>query len=193
MIPRQRTRRSVSPHSHLHRPRNRTSTREEFETSTARYRDFFGDPVREHRFPNGNVHQHDYYLLAEHGYSFDASTFLSWRPGHFNDVRSPTTPQYLPERDVFEFPFTVHSGLVRIPTSLSYCQVLGRPYRRLLLSRPPPVLVFNFHICTTSSHHRTSAISHRFTGLSTLGPVPGSTSSDGLFSDCGPTDTHSVR
>jgi peptidoglycan/xylan/chitin deacetylase (PgdA/CDA1 family) len=141
------------PHSHTHRGRDHTGaerdherTRWEIETSTERYREFFGcDPVG-YRFPDGNVRRTDYELLAAAGYEFDASVFPSWRPGRFDNSDEPTVPAYLPDHDLVEVPFTVFDERLRVPTALSYCQLLGRPYTDLLVAHPPSVVMFNIHM-----------------------------------------------
>lgn len=134
------------PHSHTHKPRGETSIPREIEESTRRYQDFFGSDPIGYRFPNGNVRDADYQVLSEHGYEFDASVFPTWRPGHFNNTRARTSPTYRSADDLFELPFTVYSDWVRVPTALSYCQVLGRSYSWLLTTRPPPVVVLNIHM-----------------------------------------------
>ncbi|MXR19468.1 polysaccharide deacetylase family protein [Halobacterium bonnevillei] len=134
------------PHSHTHRPRGETDIGEEVAVSTAVYEEFFGRSPVGYRFPNGNIRPSDYEQLAEHGYEFDASVFPSWRPGHFDNRGAPTRPKYLSEYDLFEIPFTVYSDRVRVPTALSYCRLLGRPFTELLLRRPPPVIIFNIHM-----------------------------------------------
>jgi|GEM_PF-734395 len=140
------------PHSHTHRGRledpdadhERTVT--EVETSTERYREFFDrDPVG-YRFPDGNVRDRDYAVLADAGYEFDASVFPSWRPGRFDNTDELTVPSYRAEHDVVEIPFSVFHDRLRIPTALSYCRLLGRPYTELLLARPPSTIVFNVHM-----------------------------------------------
>jgi len=140
------------PHSHTHRgrdpddDRDHERTREEIETSTAYYRDFFGrDPVG-YRFPDGNVRERDYELLADAGYDFDASVFPTWRPGRFNNVGESRHPSYVREHDVIEIPFSVFGDKLRIPTALSYCRLLGWPYTAALLARPPRAVVFNIHM-----------------------------------------------
>jgi len=141
------------PHSHTHRARtpsdparDHEATREEIETSTDRYRAFFGrDPVG-YRFPDGNVFRRDYRLLADAGYDFDASVFPSWRPGRFDNTDEPTVPRYMPEEDIVEIPFTVFGERLRVPTALSYCNLFGRPIGDLLLSWPPGAVVFNVHM-----------------------------------------------
>jgi hypothetical protein len=47
---------------------------------------------------------------------------------------------------VVELPFTVYSPLLRVPTTLSACRLLGRPFTALLVNRPPPVVVCNLHM-----------------------------------------------
>lgn len=137
---------SFHPHSHTHRPRETADTEDEIQTSAARYQDFFGQGPTGYRFPNGNIRPCDYQLLAEYGYEFDASVFPSWRPGHFDNTAAATNPQYLPEYELYEIPFTVYSDRVRIPTALSYCRLLGRPFTELLCRRPPRVVIFNIHM-----------------------------------------------
>lgn len=137
---------SFHPHSHSHRPRETADIEDEIETSAARYRDFFSSEPTGYRFPNGNVRSQDYRLLAEHGFEFDASVFPSWRPGHFDNTNAPTNPQYLPDYDLYEIPFTVYSDKLRVPTALSYCRLIGRPFTELLCRRPPVMVVFNTHM-----------------------------------------------
>jgi peptidoglycan/xylan/chitin deacetylase (PgdA/CDA1 family) len=141
------------PHSHTHRGRDRADaeqdrdrTRWEIETSSRYYREFFGrDPVG-YRFPDGNILQWDYRLLADADYAFDASVFPSWRPGRFDNSGEPTDPAYLPGLDLLEIPFTVFDDRFRVPTALSYCRLLGRPFTHLLSARPPSAVVFNVHM-----------------------------------------------
>ncbi|PHQ40805.1 hypothetical protein Z052_18210 [Halorubrum sp. C191] len=134
------------PHSHSHRPRDETDIGNEISKATAAYEDFFGRSPVGYRFPNGNVRSTDYELLAENGYKFDASVFPSWRPGHFDNTNAPTRPQFFTDYDLLEIPFTVYSDRIRIPTALSYCRLLGRPFTELLARRPPPVVIFNIHM-----------------------------------------------
>jgi len=149
------------PHSHTHKPREATSIAEEVAQSTNRYEDFFGKSPSGYRFPNGNIKEADYELLADYGYEFDASIFPSWRPNHFDNTDLPTQPHALPEFDLVEIPFTVYSDGVRIPTALSYCRLLGRPFTALLSRRPPQTLVFNIHmhdLVTPSSYSELSPL-----------------------------------
>jgi peptidoglycan/xylan/chitin deacetylase (PgdA/CDA1 family) len=141
------------PHSHTHRGRDHADgerdherTRWEIETSTDRYHEFFGREPTGYRFPDGNIQRRDYQLLADAGYDFDASVFPSWRPGRFDNSGEPTVPGYLPDQGLVEIPFTVFDDRLRVPTALSYCQLLGRAYTGLLLARTPPVVMFNIHM-----------------------------------------------
>lgn len=134
------------PHSHTHRPRDEADLDFELRRSTNEYREFFGRRPTGYRFPNGNVLPTDYELLAEYDYEFDASVFPSWRPGHFDNRNEITRPQYFEEYDLYEIPFTVYSETIRVPTALSYCRLLGRPFTELLVRRPPPVVILNIHM-----------------------------------------------
>lgn len=136
---------SFHSHSHTHRKRESTSIRDEIETSTKRFTSFFGDSPKGYRFPNGNVRDKDYRLLAASGYQFDASVFPTWRPRHFNNVRASTSPLYLKSVDLFELPFTV-SRFARIPTGLAYCRLFGRPFTYFLTRSPSSTVVFNIHM-----------------------------------------------
>lgn len=134
------------PHSHTHASREETSVKREITESADRFEDFFGYQPRGYRLPNGNVRPDDYAHLADRGYAFNASMFPTWRPNHFNNTTISDTPHYLPEFDMVELPFTVYSSWIPVPTALSYCQLLGRPYAELLTQSPPSVIVFNIHM-----------------------------------------------
>lgn len=134
------------PHSHTHAPREEACIKYEVSESTTRFEEFFGERPTGYRFPNGNIREADYRLLAEYGYEFDASVFPSWRPGHFNNTQAATRPEYFPDFDLVELPFTVYSPVIRIPTALSYCQLLGRPFSSLLTRRSPSTVILNIHM-----------------------------------------------
>jgi peptidoglycan/xylan/chitin deacetylase (PgdA/CDA1 family) len=137
---------TLFPHSHTHQPRSATDMDAEIATSTSRYEAHFDSSPAGYRLPNGNIRPADYSSLADHGYSFDASLFPSWRPRKFDNRNAPTTPFYLPEYDIIEVPFTVLSDRLRIPTALSYYRLVGRPYSWLLNVRSPRPLIFNIHM-----------------------------------------------
>jgi peptidoglycan/xylan/chitin deacetylase (PgdA/CDA1 family) len=134
------------PHSHTHRPRSETSVESEVRESTERYREFFGRAPDGYRFPNGNVRPADLSLLAEHDYQFDASVFPSWRPGMFDNRDATRVPVYYQDVDLYELPFTVYSQRIQVPTALSYCRLLGRPFVSMLRRLPPQTVVFNVHL-----------------------------------------------
>jgi len=134
------------PHSHTHKRREDTSIRREVAVSSERFEDFFGNQPRGYRFPNGNVRSEDYTILAEHGYAFDSSVFPSWRPGHFNNIDIPLKPFREKDSNIVELPFTVLSERFRIPVSLSYLKLLGRPFSKLVGARPPSTIIFDFHM-----------------------------------------------
>lgn len=147
------------PHSHTHPRRSAADPRYEVEISTDRFTEFFGSAPTGYRFPNGNVRDSDYDLLAEAGYEFDASLFPSWRPGHFDNRDAPSAPYFLPDHDMFELPFTVYSDRIRVPTSLSYCRLLGRAFTGPLTRWVPDTVVFNLHmhdLVTPRSYDRLS-------------------------------------
>ena len=134
------------PHSHTHQKRNQTDVGFEVRESTTRYREFFGRNPTGYRFPDGAVHAADYHELANHGYQFDASVFPMMRPDRFNNSGEPTVPSYQAGPDIVEIPFTMYSNKIRVPTALSYCRLIGRPYTELLRRRPPSVVMCNFHM-----------------------------------------------
>lgn len=134
------------PHSHTHRPRDKTSVASEIKTSTSRFRDYFDTKPIGYRFPNGNIRPTDYARLASQDYEFDASIFPSWRPNQFNNVTSVKEPYYLDNFDLLEIPFTVYAHWLPIPTALSYLQLLGWPFQSLVMNYPRPPIVFNIHM-----------------------------------------------
>lgn len=137
---------SFHPHSHTHSRREASDVRDEVERATRRFTEYFGERRTGYRFPNGTVGPGDYALLAEHGYAFDASIFPTWRPGHYENLRASSAPSFHPGADIYELPFTVGSRLLPIPTGLSYCRMLGRPFIAALVNRPPATVVFNVHM-----------------------------------------------
>lgn len=133
-------------HSHTHPPRKEADAEYEIAESVRRVRRRFNtDPIG-FRFPDGAVHTCDYDILADNEVAFSSSVFPSWRPGRFNNLRSRRGPHRMAGSDVVELPFTVYSGYVRVPVSLSYLKLFGTAYERLVSTRPPPVIVFDFHM-----------------------------------------------
>lgn len=132
-------------HTHTHPPRSRADVEYEVRESVRRIEDRYGTEPLGFRFPDGKSEPTDYPLLADHGVSFNASLFPSWRPGQFNNVGSTRYPFETPS-GVLELPFAVYSEAVRVPVSLSYMKLLGRPFYRLVQRFPPSVVVFDMHM-----------------------------------------------
>lgn len=153
---------SFHPHSHTHSRRSEKSIPNEIKHSTERYRDFFGSNPIGYRFPDGDVRPGDYAMLADCGYEFDASVFPGWRPGRFNHLNTPNRPQYVPEADIYEIPFTVYRRLIPIPTATSYCQFFGPGYTELLSRWPPKVVVLNVHMHDLVTPSTVAALPRRY-------------------------------
>lgn len=133
-------------HSHTHPRRTDADLEFEVEESVSRVRNQFNTTPVGFRFPDGAVTTADYTVLDDHGISFNASLFPSWRPSRFNNIRSARHPFRHAETGVIELPFTVHSKYIRIPVALSYLKLLGRPFEELVYRVPPAVIVFDLHM-----------------------------------------------
>ncbi len=134
-------------HSYLHLDLQRANTSFEVGRGKEAYRKFFGENPVGYRAQMGVISDDDYKILAMNGFRFDSSIFPSFRPNVFNNLRQPTRPYLLRYYQIVEFPFTVFSGIIRIPIALSYMKLLGRPYFYLLKSFPlPRLIVFDFHL-----------------------------------------------
>ncbi len=123
-----------------------------------------------YRSPSGIFSDDIYSSLAQHGYKYDSSLIPSIRPGVYRGLHKPVLPHFYASYEVIEFPATVLSSLVRIPLSLSYVELLGRPFLDFLKIAPLPGLVlFNFHLhdlgCLDSAAYipfsRSSALEQR--------------------------------
>lgn len=134
-------------HSYSHPDPQRNNIRFEIEKGKEAYRKFFGKDPMGYRAPLGVINDGDYQVLAWHGFKFDSSIFPSIRPGVFNNMRKPIKPYLLGNTGIIEFPITVLSNLIRLPMSLSYLKLLGKPFLRLIRScRLPSFIVFSFHL-----------------------------------------------
>ncbi len=108
---------------------------------------FFGREPLAYRSPSGVVTENMFALLPLYGFKFDSSVIPSLRPDVFNNLTKPTRPYLLNNSKVVEFPVTVFSKVIRVPVSLSYIKLLGKPYFRLLrISHLPNFIVFSFHL-----------------------------------------------
>jgi len=134
-------------HSYSHPGPQEMKANFEIEKGKDAYRKFFGkDPIG-YRSPLGVLNEKDYETLAANGFKFDSSIIPSLRPGVFNNLRKPTKPFLVNNHRIIEFPFTVFSDLIRVPMSLSYIKLLGKPYLYLLKTlNLPYFIVFGFHL-----------------------------------------------
>ena len=145
---------------HLHSYQHDMSKSYEFDPEVRRgiraFTEHFGrDPVG-YRAPQGNIEPHEIGILEDLGFEFDSSIFPSYRPGTYSNLDAPIEP-YVPDgtTSLVEIPVGVFPGL-RVPTSLSYFKLLGRPLSAYLSVSPlPDVLVYNVHLhdlYRTASH-----------------------------------------
>jgi peptidoglycan/xylan/chitin deacetylase (PgdA/CDA1 family) len=119
----------------------------EISKGKAAFAEFFGREPIAYRSPSGVVDEKMFSILPRYGFKFDSSVFPSVRPGVFNSLNRPPKPYFLNDSSMVEFPVTVVSNLIRIPISLSYVKLLGRPYFYLLRSiNLPKLIIFNFHL-----------------------------------------------
>lgn len=108
---------------------------------------FWGREPIAYRSPSGIVNEKMFSILPLYGFKFDSSVFPSVRPGVFNSLNRPTKPCFIHDSGMVEFPVTVFSNLFRIPLSLSYVKLLGKPYFYLLCSSNlPNLIIFSFHL-----------------------------------------------
>ena len=117
---------------------------------------FFRKEPLAYRSPAGIVSEEMFALLPLYGFKFDSSVIPSLRPGgYFNSLDKPIMPYLLDNSNTIEFPLTVFSKVIRLPVSLSYVKLLGKPYFHLLrIINLPSLIVFSFHLhdlCSLSS------------------------------------------
>ncbi|RQG94110.1 polysaccharide deacetylase [Natrarchaeobius chitinivorans] len=147
---------------HLHSYQHDTSKSYEFRTEIRdgkeAFEAHFGHEPDGYRAPQGNIEPEEFRILEEEGFRFDSSVFPSYRPGVYNNVHAPLTPYRAPgTEELLEIPIGATPG-TRIPISLSYLKLLGRPFATYLeYASLPPVVVCNTHlhdIYRTDSHDR---------------------------------------
>lgn len=108
---------------------------------------FWGREPIAYRSPAGVVDEKMFSILPLYGFKFDSSVIPSVRPGVFNSLNKPIVPYSLNDSSMIEFPVTVVSNLFRVPISLSYVKLLGKPYFYLLRSSNlPNLIIFAFHL-----------------------------------------------
>jgi len=133
-------------HSHTHPSRSQADIEYEISESVRRIATEFGSEQIGFRFPDGAAEEGDYQILSDHDVVFSSSLFPSWRPGRFNNTDQPRSPFRHRPSGVFEFPFTVHSQIVRVPISISYLKFFGRSFEWLVRQSTPDVIVFDMHM-----------------------------------------------
>lgn len=134
-------------HSYSHPGPKQMNVELEVERGKEAYRKFFGKEPIGYRAPLGVINRKDYEILAAKGFKFDSSVFPSIRLGVFNNLCKPTKPYLVNNRKIVEFPLTVVSKLIRVPITLSYIKLLGKPYLYLLKTfNLPNLIVFGFHL-----------------------------------------------
>jgi len=133
-------------HSHTHPRYTDADVPYEVSESVTRIQERFDPSIIGYRFPDGALGDNEYQLLAAEGVDFDASVFPSWRPGRFDNRDAPIYPFRDPGSDIVEIPFTVASERVRVPVSLSYLKLIGRPLESIVYRSPPECIVFGMHM-----------------------------------------------
>lgn len=133
-------------HSHTHPPYEAADVSYEVCESVQRVRDAFGTSPVGFRFPDGSINAADYQILADNHIAFSSSVFPSLRPGRFNNLDQPRRPFRHRSSGIVELPFTVFSRYFPVPVALSYLKLLGAPFEKLIQERPPPMIVFDFHM-----------------------------------------------
>ena len=122
----------------------------EFEIAKGRetYIAYFGKEPLAYRSPCGVSNKNMFRILSEYHFKIDSSIFPSFRPGgYFNSLDKPVTPYVLDNQFTVEFPISVFSRLLRVPITLSYIKLFGKPYLRSLKSCNLPNLInFDFHL-----------------------------------------------
>ena len=101
-----------------------------------------------YRSAAGVVSESMFKSVSENDFKYDSSVFPSFRPGgYYNSLHMPLTPYLLNGGTTLEFPVTVFSKVFRVPISLSYVKLLGKPYLNLIKTcRLPDLIVFDFHL-----------------------------------------------
>jgi peptidoglycan/xylan/chitin deacetylase (PgdA/CDA1 family) len=133
-------------HAYSHSSKNIDTDLDVLKGKEAFYK-FVGTNPIGYRSPLGIINDVDYYTLANNGFKYDSSIFPSFRLGVFNNISKPTNPYIVNGTNIMEFPIGVFSKAIRIPLSLSYLKLFGRPYTGLLKYYPlPNLIIFGFHM-----------------------------------------------
>lgn len=135
-------------HSYSHPRPDKRDFAYEIKAGKEAYIKYFGCQPEGYRAPLGVIEFNDLNLLIKEDFKFDSSIFPAFRPGSFNNSSSPILPYRIgTNQGIIEFPFSVFSRYLRMPLSLSFLKLLGRPYRYLISHFSlPDFIVFNFHL-----------------------------------------------
>lgn len=111
------------------------------------FKNYFGRDPLAYRSQAGIISDELFSILVKENFKFDSSIIPSIRPGVYNGIKCPVSPHFLCDSQILEFPVSVYSPFFRIPISLSYLKLLGKPYYNLLkISKLPNLIVFGFHL-----------------------------------------------
>jgi len=101
-----------------------------------------------YRSAAGVVSESMFKSVTENSFKYDSSVFPSFRPGgYYNSLHMSLIPHLLNGGPTLEFPVTVFPKVFRVPISLSYIKLLGKPYLNLIkICRLPDLIVFDFHL-----------------------------------------------
>ncbi len=107
---------------------------------------FFSRQPCIYRAPDGIISKAEVEFLDKNQIHFGANIFPCFFPGRFNNLHIPRTPFKYKELNFHEIPFST-TKLLRIPISLSYIQLTGLNFFKLLmLAERPEMIVFDFHL-----------------------------------------------
>ncbi len=134
-------------HTYSHPELGKINHEYEVKNGKTAFHDFFGTYPQGYRSQAGIFDQELLSILSGDGFKFDSSIIPSLRPGFYNSLNLPVVPHRLSDFNLNEFPITIFSKFLRIPVSLSYLKLLGKPYLTLLnISKLPNFVNFSFHL-----------------------------------------------
>jgi|WetSurMetagenome_2_1015567.scaffolds.fasta_scaffold246662_2 peptidoglycan/xylan/chitin deacetylase (PgdA/CDA1 family) len=134
-------------HSYSHPKPGKGDIALEIEKGKKAFINYFKREPIGYRAPLGVINPFDYTMLASSGFKYDSSIFPSFRPGTFSNLNKPINPYILKKTKIIEFPLTVFSRIIRVPIALSYIELIGKTYVKLLkTSNLPKFIIFNFHL-----------------------------------------------
>lgn len=135
----------IEQHSYSHQIGSKVKLKD-IEKGIESYEKIFGRPPNGYRAPQGIISSEEIDLLRRRCVKFDSSIFPTFFPGRFNRVGFPISPFYVGDSGIIEIPFSVVPK-IRIPIGLSYMQLLGFNFFRLLFRTLglPDLIIYDFH------------------------------------------------